>query len=260
MTQRILTLLFLVSGLMLPPFAGAEGIFDNPENLKVLPKDISARELSNTMRGFSFATGLRCSNCHVGEEGQDLEEYDFASDEVETKLIARDMLRMVAAINEDHLTKLEGEKSISCMTCHRGIARPKLTQDVLAEELADNGIDGLKKKYLQLRETYYGSHSYDFTERMLLGLAEQQAFVDPTVAESLLLMNLDYFNDSFQTNFMLGRLYMMQKNTDGARTYLNRANDIMPHPMVKKALDELPNSTQTFAHSMAGSQAPALGL
>ena len=33
----------------------------------MLPEDISAQELSATMRGFALGLGLRCSNCHVGE-------------------------------------------------------------------------------------------------------------------------------------------------------------------------------------------------
>lgn len=33
------------------------------------------------MRGFTRALGLRCSHCHVGEEGAPLATYDFAADE-----------------------------------------------------------------------------------------------------------------------------------------------------------------------------------
>jgi hypothetical protein len=38
---------------------------DKFTNLKVLPKDISKRELESTMRGFAFALSVRCDHCHV---------------------------------------------------------------------------------------------------------------------------------------------------------------------------------------------------
>lgn len=38
---------------------------DKFTNLQVLPKDIGKDDLMQTMRNFSFATGLRCEGCHV---------------------------------------------------------------------------------------------------------------------------------------------------------------------------------------------------
>jgi hypothetical protein len=100
-------------------------IYDNPRNLQVLPADIGADELRDTMKSFFFGTGLRCSACHVGEEGQPLTTYDFASDEVELKQTARQMLRMVNAINTEHLAALGPERAeVSCATCHRGERLP----------------------------------------------------------------------------------------------------------------------------------------
>lgn len=100
-------------------------IYDNPRNLQILPADIGADELRDTMKSFFFGTGLRCSSCHVGEEGQPLTTYDFASDEVELKQTARQMLRMVNAINTEHLAPLGPERAeVSCATCHRGERLP----------------------------------------------------------------------------------------------------------------------------------------
>ena len=47
-------------------------IYANPENLKVLPEDISSADLGATMKGFALGLGLRCENCHVGEAGKPL--------------------------------------------------------------------------------------------------------------------------------------------------------------------------------------------
>ena len=85
-----------------PPSLDAQ-VFDDPSNLQVLPADISAAELGETMKSFAMGTGYRCSNCHVGEEGQPLTTYDFASDEKELKQTARRMLKMVRDINATHL-------------------------------------------------------------------------------------------------------------------------------------------------------------
>src|SRR6185503_13100269 len=50
------------------------------QNLKVFPKDIPVRALLDTMGGFTRALGVRCSYCHVGNEGEPLSTYDFAAD------------------------------------------------------------------------------------------------------------------------------------------------------------------------------------
>ena len=52
---------------------------DELKNLKVLPQDISQKDLVNQMRGFATGLGVRCHHCHVGEPGASLEGYDFAS-------------------------------------------------------------------------------------------------------------------------------------------------------------------------------------
>ena len=45
-------------------------IFADPQNLQVLPADISPGELSRIMRGNALGLGVRCQYCHVGEEGR----------------------------------------------------------------------------------------------------------------------------------------------------------------------------------------------
>jgi hypothetical protein len=48
--------------------------------------------------------GVRCSHCHMGEESDPLETYDFASDDKLLKRKAREMIRMMQAINGPHLS------------------------------------------------------------------------------------------------------------------------------------------------------------
>ena len=95
------------------------------KNLQVFPKDISRDQLIGNMKGFAQGLGVRCTHCHVGEEGQPLSTFDFASDAKPTKLIARKMLVMVHRINEQDfgVTTFKDVK-VTCFTCHRGSTKP----------------------------------------------------------------------------------------------------------------------------------------
>jgi hypothetical protein len=102
-----------------------------PSNLQILARDISARALVGTMRGFTQGLGVRCQHCHVykGDDPDDLFAFDFASDEKGAKRTARVMLRMVTTINTDLLRGVgepspAGEAKVTCHTCHRGETRP----------------------------------------------------------------------------------------------------------------------------------------
>ena len=99
------------------------------KNLKVLPADISREQLTTTMKGFSQSLGVRCSFCHVGEEGKPLSTYDFASDSNTHKNIARAMMRLTWRLNAQDLPAIEGlhgDKTgkVTCYTCHRGAKAP----------------------------------------------------------------------------------------------------------------------------------------
>jgi len=113
---------------LLPTAAGQAQVPDKFTNLKVLPKDISREDLVNTMKGFALGLGVRCQFCHVGE-GDDLSTFDFASDAMEHKQVAREMLLMTMEINRKFIAKIaeeEKDSRVRCMTCHRGKEEPTL--------------------------------------------------------------------------------------------------------------------------------------
>ena len=138
------------------------------QNLKVFSKDIPVRALIDTMAGFTRALGVRCTYCHVGNEGEPLSTFDFAADKKPEKEKARDMLRMVGAINTEYLTKLPDRRTptitVACMTCHRGVAEPRPIQQIVLNAYDAAGADSAESVYRVLRTRYYGRASYDFGE------------------------------------------------------------------------------------------------
>ncbi len=233
--KRILVFVFLLTSSL---FALAQDqrrdIFANPENLQVLPEDISSDELKATMRGFALGLGARCENCHVGEAGAPLDTFDFASDEKAMKKKARQMLTMVGDINDTYVPKLsEIEKSdhvaVRCVTCHRGRPQPKLIQDVLDEELAENGLDATVAKYAELRDGFFGSHSYDFSENVLPMYAQELAKRDQA-GDALALININAVNypESYFTFFVKGELHNSLGESDGALQAYKRALELNP--------------------------------
>ena len=96
-------------------------------NLQVLPKTITRAELVPIMRGFALNLGTRCEHCHVGE-GNDLSKFDFAADTKPAKAVARQMIKMVAALNPQVAGINEpappDKPKITCFTCHRGALKP----------------------------------------------------------------------------------------------------------------------------------------
>jgi len=99
------------------------------ENLQVLPKDISTKDLKQIMVDeFQDGLGVGCAYCHVKKEGSLL--LDYASDEKPEKQIARAMMRMTLDINKTYFEverPLIGEDRlvISCTSCHRGSSHPE---------------------------------------------------------------------------------------------------------------------------------------
>jgi cytochrome c553 len=93
-------------------------------NLKVLPKNISSKDLQGIMTDdFEDGLGVSCGFCHAAnKDGRGL---DFVSDAKPEKEIARSMMRMTLGINKKFFKvkhPLIGSSSltITCATCHKG--------------------------------------------------------------------------------------------------------------------------------------------
>ena len=84
------------------------------KNIQVL-KDMPASQLMPVMHLMRSALGTRCDFCHVAEGNQ------YALDTKKEKETAREMIRMVLAINKDNF---KGQPRVTCNTCHRGQEHP----------------------------------------------------------------------------------------------------------------------------------------
>jgi len=244
MKGLIFTLIFV--GMASPALAQRWQFPDTIKNAKVLPKDIGAKELGATMRGFTNALGVRCNYCHVGEEGQDLKDYDFVSDAKPAKTTARTMIRMVEDVNGNYLSKLSNETSngmkVSCVTCHHGVPIPMQLEDVLEKTFDRSGIDSTIKEYRALREKFYGANAYNFKEGTLLRLADK-IFEDSTqrpAAFAIVRLNIEMY-PSFPFSYAhLGSWYDEMKNIPLAIENYKKALSFIPNnEFLKKRIAEL---------------------
>jgi len=102
-------------------------------NLKVLPKNISSKDLQKIMvDDFEDGLGVSCNFCHAADKTTG--KFDFASDEKPEKEIARSMMRMTIGINKKYFKvkhPLLGTNAltITCNTCHNGVAFPDKAND-----------------------------------------------------------------------------------------------------------------------------------
>ncbi len=211
------------------------------KNLKVLPKDITKDKLTNVMKSWSQALGVRCNFCHVGEPNAPLSSYDFASDEKGHKRITRQMVDMVKAINADYMTKIDEDASVNCRTCHHGLASPRTLGEALNRTLERKGLDEAVKSYGQLRQRYYGSDSYDFTEDSLLQYA---SFLSNKgkgkEAVRFLKLNIEHYPKSAESHYQMAVLTAESGDKAGAVALLQKTLALDPkHEEAKQRLEKL---------------------
>jgi photosynthetic reaction center cytochrome c subunit len=84
--------------------------FKNIQVFTTLPES----QLNDTMFFMKSSLGVSCTHCHV-------DYVNFEKDDKPAKHVARDMIRMVRALNDSNFG---GRNVISCNTCHRGQVRP----------------------------------------------------------------------------------------------------------------------------------------
>ena len=218
---------------------------EKTENLQVFPKDMPVRSLVDTMRSFTNALGVRCTYCHIGNEGETLNTFNFASDDKDAKKKARVMLQMVAAINNDHLAKLVDRKSppinVSCMTCHRGVTDPRPLSQVVLNAYDVAGADSAERVYRALRTRYVGRAAYDFSEVSLaeVGAALRAKNKTPD-ALRFYLLNTEVNATSAGAFQQLATAQLAAGDTVAAVVSLEKAAGLNPNDQrIRQMLDRL---------------------
>lgn len=217
-TMLRLTVLVFLAAMIAPGPAPAQ-IPKTFTNLQVLPKDISNKELTDLMKSFTVALGVRCDFCHVGEGN--LSNFDFASDGKKNKQTTRFMIRMTRDINDKYIADIvsnpDSVSPVRCVTCHHGQEHPQTIAEALSQVTASSGVDEAVQYYRDLRQKYYGSATFDFSEAALTNYA-RDLVSEKKIDEALAFLNLnaEYYPNSAQLQFMLGETYYISGNKEGA--------------------------------------------
>jgi hypothetical protein len=209
-------LLMLLPGILAAQPAGKFPA-DSLVNTKVIPHRTPVIEVIGQMRNFAGDLGVRCQFCHVGQEGQPLEQFDFVSDEKRTKNVARQMMLMVQEINR-RVDTLPGRTTsglqVTCGTCHHGVSRPAPLATLIGEIATLSGKDSAVRAYKALRNRYYGRAAYDFGEPSLntaaFRLGRARKFDE---AFALLGLNEEYFPASSGLAVFRGNILLMRGDT-----------------------------------------------
>lgn len=82
------------------------------KNIQVL-KDMPADQLDKVMAIFTGSLGVKCNFCHIPNQ--------WEKDDKEEKKTAREMIKMMVAINKENF---DGRMEVSCATCHGGKSHP----------------------------------------------------------------------------------------------------------------------------------------
>lgn len=217
---------------------------DEFTNLQFLPEDISRDELIGVMRQFSFALGVRCQYCHFGGDGVSFEGVEFDSDEKPEKRRARYMLEMTETLNSSLLANLPERRTpsvaVQCRTCHRGLPRPRMLDDIIREKVAEEGVDAAVAEYRALREENFGGWSYDFGEWLVYDVTEEYRNDAPGVAVALLRMNAEFYPESVTAWQMLGGAEAAVDNREAAIAAYRKGLALAPDaPRLLRALREL---------------------
>ena len=228
--------------------AAARQADEKPKNLQYFPKDTTRQELIQTMRGFSFALGTRCEHCHV-EKAVGSHDLDFAADDKQEKKTARAMLKMVDAINQEYIAKMDRTAPIhvECVTCHRGLLIPKTMQALLAETIEKKNVEAAVALYRDLRKKSLGDGQYDFGEKSLNILTEsllRQA--KGKEAAAVMELNVEVNTPpSLWAMHLLGQAHIANKENDKAVEDYKKILERNPNDdFAKKQLDWLQQNKQ----------------
>ena len=132
-------ILFVIIAMLQSFLLKTSGENERAHNLKVIYPEISHKELMITMNDISRSLGVNCNYCHITlkqKNSYNETDYDFASDSNSHKIVAREMMRITAAINTEYFARISHDnkqEQITCVTCHMGRIKPVVSIDFLQQ-------------------------------------------------------------------------------------------------------------------------------
>ena len=196
------------------------------ENLQVLPKTVHRDTLVQIMRGFTQSLGVRCEFCHLPREGAASQPGGpglnllFASDERENKRKAREMMRMTDSINTRFLASLPDRDSpptnVTCVTCHRGVMKPAMIENILVAMTTNAGVDSAIARYRVLRGDM-ALGRYNFGEGPVADAARQLS-AQGRYGDGIKLLEMlqEFYPNSANIDFEIAGLQLAAGNRDAA--------------------------------------------
>ena len=252
------TLLFLtgsIVGFAQGQAAGQQG--NGFTNLQVWPADTPRAVILNFMNAFDRSLGVECAYCHVQRDGR----FDFASDDMRTKRVARKMILFRDSINVQLAAIVDkpvtaGPTSVEarpgaptrvlCASCHHGLPIPAPLGEAISEAEKTGGVTAGLAKFKELRGKFYGGQQYDFTDYALVGIATTALNQKrPDDALTYLQANLEYFPKSSQTYQAMAQVKNAKGDKAGAIKDLETAVQLNPqNNQAKNQLQQLRGGSQ----------------
>jgi tetratricopeptide (TPR) repeat protein len=218
---------------------------EHPTNIKVLPADVTAAQLRETMHEFTSGLGVRCIYCHKGAEGKPFTEWDFASDEKQDKETAREMMRMLHDIDA-HLAKIEPDAdsrlNVTCYTCHHGRPKPMTLDEEIRKVYRKEGLEPALTHLSELKEEYYGKGIYNFESDQVLNEFGHSLLDSSKTDEALrvLKLNVEKFPGSSAAWSGLAAAYMQSGDKAEAIKSFEKSLELNPrNRYAKKMLDKI---------------------
>ena len=217
------------------------------KNAQVLPKDFRGREApSAVMRGFTRSLGVRCTHCHVGEEGKPL---GTATTSFPTRTRTRIApVRCTAWTRRHQRTPEEDhpDAPIRGSTCGAGpaiggvpVRRPSARR--WRKRGRSPGSEAAVARYRELRGRYEDAGAFDFRERTLADFAgDLVEEKDYEAAIPVLKLNAEVFPKSSDAWEGLGEAYRSAGKSELAVLSYRKALDLdAQNDGARQALREL---------------------
>ena len=148
MIQKLSISILIIIAVSLVAVTASSQSADKPveqvrKNIQVL-KGLPDSQLFLVMNFVGDSLGVHCDYCHVkGEKNPQTGEdtWIWEKDDKKTKLVGREMMRMVLDLNHNVFKR---EAAVTCYTCHRGSTRPERIVPLPPRDFVKEGLQTLQ--------------------------------------------------------------------------------------------------------------------